>query len=281
MTSMMNTGVSGMESAQEDMQVIGDNIANVNTVGFKASRMSFEDSLTETLRAAGSTGSGSSSTGLELGTGVNPAATTTLFTQGSLTQTGVNTDLALQGDGFFLVKDASGAQYVTRAGDFHIDATTNQLVTNDGLVVQGYSDAGLTTQGGITIDETGKPATAAAGAVISNVSIHQDGEVWLTLSDGTSFRRGQILLQNFTNPSALSSAGGNLYTNLTAAGPQALAAPQSNGLGAVQSGELEMSNVDLASEFASLITAQRAFEANARVITTSDQVLQQLVALKQ
>ncbi len=281
MTSMMNTGVSGMESAQEDMQVIGDNIANVNTVGFKASRMSFEDSLTETLRAAGSTGSGSSSTGLELGTGVNPAATTTLFTQGSLTQTGVNTDLALQGDGFFLVKDASGAQYVTRAGDFHIDATTNQLVTNDGLVVQGYSDAGLTTQGGITIDETGKPATAAAGAVISNVSIHQNGEVWLTLSDGTSFRRGQILLQNFTNPSALSSAGGNLYTNLTAAGPQALAAPQSNGLGAVQSGELEMSNVDLASEFASLITAQRAFEANARVITTSDQVLQQLVALKQ
>jgi flagellar hook protein FlgE len=143
----------------------------------------------------------------------------------------------------------------------------------------------LTTRGDIQIDGTGRPATASATATVQSFSIDKDGTVNVKLSDGTTFKRGQVLLQKFSNPQALQKEGGNLYSGITEAGPLGGTTPQSaaagtNGLGSIQSGYLELSNVDLAKEFANLITAQRAFQASARMITTSDEVLQEMVNLK-
>jgi flagellar hook protein FlgE len=195
--------------------------------------------------------------------------------------TDVPTDLFLSGDGFFLARDAtSNAEYVTRAGDFRLDET-GRLITNHGLRVQGYTDGGLGTVGDLTIDATGAPATAAAGATMSSFSIDREGKINVRLSDGTDFVRGQVLLQNFRDPGSLVKEGENLYSGMGAAGPLAApSAPGSNGLGRIEAGALEMSNVDLAKEFAGLITTQRAFQASARIITTSDEMLQELVNLK-
>jgi flagellar hook protein FlgE len=147
--------------------------------------------------------------------------------------------------------------------------------------VQGYSDAGLTTVGDLKIDATGAPATAAADATVNSWSIDQSGKVTVTLSDNTQFVRGQVLLQNYSNPGALIKQGANLYVASSAAGPLAQpTAPGTNGVGAIQSGALEASNVDLTAEMANLITAQRAFQANARVVTTSDEILQEVDNLK-
>ena len=230
--------------------------------------MNFADALCQTL--------GSNSAGSEqVGTGVSMASITKQFTQGSITSTNVQTDLAGNGSGFFLVKDPStGADYVTRDGNFSVD-TNGCLVTSTGMRVQGYSDAGLTTVGDLKIDNTGAPNGDTSA--VQSYSFGSDGKLTVDLADGTQFTRGQVLLQNFTSPTQLMSAGNNLYSGLTAAGPLAApVAPNSNGLGALAVGALEMSNVDLAGQLTGLITAQRAYEANAKVITTSDQILQDL-----
>lgn len=270
MLRSLNTAVSGLQEFQQDIDVIGNNIANVNTTGYKDSRTHFEDTFSQVLGSD-----------LQVGTGVLTAAISSNFTQGTVNTTGIGTDLAVSGQGFFVVHNpVQNAQFLTRAGDFHVDAN-GYLVTNDGLRVQGYSDSGLATIGDIQIDATGAPATAAAGATLSSFSIDQVGKINVTLSDGTQFVRGQVLLQNLRNPGALVKQGENLYSAGPDTGPLSQPAPsQTNGLGLIQAGALEMSNVDLTSEMASLITAQRAFQANARIITTSDELLQEVVNLK-
>jgi flagellar hook protein FlgE len=271
----LDSGVSALDQFQQQLNVIGNNIANVNTVGFKASDVNFADALSQTL---GSNSAGS----MQVGSGVLTASITHQFTQGSITSTGVSTDLAVNGSGFFLVKDPStGASYVTRDGNFSVD-TSGYLVTSNGMRAQGYSDTGLTTQGDIKIDNTG--ATTTTGGVttpdsspVQSYTFGADGKLNVELADGTQFTRGQLLLQNFTSPAQLMSVGNNLYSGLSNAGPlTAPVAPNSNGLGALVAGSLEMSNVDLAGQLTDLITAQRAYEANAKVITTSDQILQDL-----
>jgi flagellar hook protein FlgE len=280
MLGSLNSGVSGLRQFQNEMDVIGNDIANSNTVGFKSSRADFADALSQTLEPPSP-----NTPGIQIGSGVTTAAVKTLYTQGSLTQTGVNTDLAVSGNGFFVVRDTlNNEQYATRAGDFRVD-DSGYLVTNDGMRVQGFSDSGLTTQGDILIDGTGRPATSSPTATVTGFSIDQSGKVTVELSDNTSFVRGQVLLQNFQNPEALVKEGSNLFSNIGGAGPLGgsspqAAAPGSNGLGQIQSGTLELSNVDLTNEFANLITAQRGFQASARMVTTSDEVLQELVALK-
>jgi len=155
------------------------------------------------------------------------------------------------------------------------------LVTESGFRVQGFSDAGLTTRGDIKIDATGAPETAAADATVKSFSFDKDGKLNVTLSDGTTFVRGQVLLQDYANPGALVKEGGNLFSNMAAAGPLTdPSAPRTAGLGEIVGSSLENSNVDLTSEFASLITTQRAFQANAKIITTSDEMLQDAVNLK-
>jgi len=147
--------------------------------------------------------------------------------------------------------------------------------------VQGYNDAGLATLGDLKIDATGAPSTAAPGAAVKSWSIDSSGKIAVMLDDNTQFVRGQVLLQNYSNPGALIKEGANLYVASLAAGPLAqLTAPGTNGAGPIQSGALEGSNVDLTAEMVNLITAQRAFQANARVITTSDEILQEVAGLK-
>jgi flagellar hook protein FlgE len=262
-----------MQQFQQDMDVIGNNIANVNTTGFKGARVDFADALSQTLQGTGSGGTN------QVGTGVTTEAITTQFTQGAISSTGSVNDLAISGNGFFLVRDpVSGATYATRAGDFQVDSN-GYLITSSGMRVQGYTDAGLTTIDNIQINNTGAPNGSTSD--VQSYSFGTDGTLTVTLADGTSFTRGQVLLQNFTSPETLVKEGDNLYSGLTAAGPLAqAAAPGTSGLGTIVKSSLEASNVDLTNEFANMITSQRAFEASSKIITTSDEMLQTVVNLK-
>ena len=264
----LDSGVSALEQFQQQLNVIANNIANVNTVGFKSATVSFADTLSETL---GSNAAGS----MQVGTGVTTAGIVNNFASGAVTSTGVQSDMAINGNGFFTVKDpVSGNTYVTQDGSFSVDSS-GYLITSSGMRVQGYSDTGLTTLGDIKIDNNG------GSSPLQSYTIGSDGKISVLLADGTPLTRGQVLLQNFSSPQQLVKVGGNLYSGMGAAGPLATPlAPGSNGLGTIVSGSLEMSNVDLAHELTSLITTQRAYEANSKVITTSDDILQTLVNLK-
>jgi flagellar hook protein FlgE len=282
MLRSLTSGVSGLQAFQEEMDVIGNNIANVNTTAFKSARTEFADTFSDTLRqSTAGTATSSGATATQVGTGVTTAAITNNFDQGVMNRTGFDSDLMINGNGFFVVRDTvSNVDYVTRAGNFHRD-NNGYLVTATGERVQGLSDAGLTTSGDIQIDTTGMPTTSSPTATMLSWSVDPSGQIVVKLSDGTSFVRGQILMQNFMNPNGLEKQGNNLYSGQTAAGPIGGMSPAgSNGLGSIQGGALELSNVDLANEMANLITAQRAFEANAKIITTSDEMLQAVVNLK-
>ncbi len=287
MLRSLNSGVSGVQQFQERMDVIGNNIANSNTLAFKSGRADFADTFSETLQASAPGLNGQAATpAMQIGSGVTTASIRNQFTQGVLSSTGVQEDLSIEGDGFFMVKDtATSQEYATRAGDFHRDQS-GYLVTNKGLRVQGFSDGGLTTRGDVQIDGTGRPAAASQTASVVGYSINEDGKIIVSLSDGTQFVRGQVLLQRFSDPQALLKEGDNLFSGLNSAGPlggngSPLAqAPVTNGLGRVEQGRLELSNVDLTTEFANLITTQRGFQASARIITTSDELLQDVINLK-
>lgn len=289
-----NNGLSGLEQFQKQMDVIGNNIANVNTTAFRSSRVEFADSFSNTLRNATTSSTGASIAAMQVGTGVKTDAIATNFSlHGSNASTSYSTDLAIDGEGFFTVRDpATNITYATRAGDFKKDSS-GYLITNEGMRVQGYSDSSLTTMGDIKIDNTKDGTTPLAytdppnntiAATMDSYTIGKDGTLQVTLNGVTpsTYTRGQVLLQNFTNPGALTKAGGNLYSGLSNAGPlTAAGAPQSNGLGSIETSSLESSNVDLAQEMTNMITAQRAFQASSKIITTSDEMLQQVINLKQ
>ena len=267
----MDSAVSALDQFQQDLNVLGNNIANVDTVGFKAANVEFSDALSQTV--------GANAAGVEqVGTGVTTSSIADQFTQGSITNTGVPTNMAVNGNGFFLVKDPnSGEEYVTRDGNFSVDSN-GYLVTSSGMYVQGYTDSTDTTIGNVQVTNTNSPG--ADPSAVQSYSFNSSGQLNVLLADGTQYVGGQILLQNFTAPTQLSSVGDNLYTGMSNAGPLAAPlAPGSNGLGNIVTSSLEMSNVDLAGQLTSLITTQRAYEANAKVITTSDEILQDLVNL--
>lgn len=268
----MDSGVSALDQFQQDLNVIGNNIANVDTAGFKSADVEFANALSQTI-GANAIGS------LQVGNGVTTSAITNDFTQGAINTTGVQTNMAVNGNGFFLVKDtASGQTYVTRDGDFSVD-TSGYLVTSTGMRVQGYTDSTHGTIGDIQINNSGAPGGDTSA--LQSFTFDSSGNVSILLADGTQYNGGQILLQNFTTPTQLLSMGNNLYSGLANAGPLTTPlAPATNGLGNIVTGSLEMSNVDLAVQLTSLITTQRAYEANTKVITTSDEILQDLVNLK-
>jgi flagellar hook protein FlgE len=282
MIRSLTSAVSGLQQFQQEIDVIGNNIANVNTVAFKSARTDLADSFSQTL--ANSDLGGSSA--IQVGLGVVTSGVYNQYTQGAINRTGVQTDLAVSGEGFFVVTDpVSGETFVTRAGNFHLDSN-GYMVTPGGLRVQGYKDEALTTIGDIQIDPSQRPTTSDPLATMVSFAIDQQGEITVGLSDGTAYVRGQVLMQNFSNPAGLVKEGNNLYSGIANAGPlggattPTPAAAGTNGMGNIQSGSLELSNVDLSNEFANLITAQRAFQANARIITTSDEMLQELVNMK-
>jgi flagellar hook protein FlgE len=267
----LDSGISALDQFQQSLNVIANNIANVETVGFKGATVNFADTLSQTLSGPGASGT------MQIGTGIHTASIANQFTQGSVTTTGVPNDLAISGNGFFLVNDpTTGSAYVTRDGQFSVDAN-GYLLTNSGMRVQGYNDAGLTTIGDIKIDNAGSGSTA----LVQSYSFSDTGKLTVSLADGTTFTRGQVLLQNCSSPQQLTKVGNNLYSGLAFAGALAApVAPGTSGVGKIAAGSLEMSNVDLASQLASLIVTQRAYEANTKVITTSDEILQALVNLK-
>ncbi len=278
----LTSGVSALSTFSKGLEVIGNNIANVNTTGFKSSNASFEQSFANTLRGSTpSSGSTSDTSAIQIGAGVQVAGIAQDFSQGALNSTGNTTDLGISGNGFFIVKDAaSSTQYATRDGQFKVDSN-GYLTTQLGMRVQGLTGAGLKTVGDVRIG-----ASLPTGAALQSVSIDNSGNVVEYYSDGTNATTNQIQLQNFNDPSALMQTGGNLYTELTNAGPVGGGiltggnVPDTNGLGKVKSGTLEQSNVDLAQQFSDLITTQRSFQAGSRLITVSDTVLDDVVNLK-
>ena len=282
MINSLNIGLSGLEQFQEEIEVIGNNVANVSTTGYKAARMTFADTFSQTLEASSpGTGGLASAAAVQIGSGVQTSSITNVWRPGSIGATGVASDMAVSGNGFFVVRDPlTNAQYVTRAGDFQVDSA-GHLMTPGGMFVQGFNDAGLSTIGDITLDATGAPAGTAAGATYSSMSVDAQGRITVKLSDSTQFVRAQVLLQSVTNPQALLKEGDNLYSGLANAGPLAApGVPGASGLGQIKGCALEQSNVDLSTELTGLISTQRAFQANSRLITTSDEVLQEIVNLK-
>lgn len=276
----LTSGVSALRSFTKGLEVIGNNIANVNTTAYKSNQASFSDSFSNTLRgSAPSTATGSNQSAMQVGTGVTLNGISTNFTQGSVSSTGSTTDLAISGNGYFIVENPTdGSLYATRAGEFRWD-DQGYLVNQQGYRVQGLNEGAL---GDIRLDQS-----LPAGVKLQSKSIDESGNVIEFYSDGTTATTNQLLLKNFSDPSALMKEGNNMYSGFEAAGPingVALDAtndiPNQGGLGKIQSGALELSNVDLTEEFANMITAQRSFQASSRLVTVSDTVLEDIVNLK-
>ncbi|ANS74005.1 flagellar basal-body rod protein FlgG [Paenibacillus yonginensis] len=272
MLRSMYSGVSGMRGFQTKLDVIGNNIANVNTVGFKSGRVMFKDIMSQTVSGVTAPVDGESAgvNAKQIGLGVSIGSIDTLHTAGSAQTTNNPLDLRLDGDGFFLVKMTPDQDmpYLTRAGDFHMDAAGN-LVTSDGLFV---------------CDSAGDPITIDTENVTA-FTISQDGTIVQKLADGTTENGVQVGVGKVVNPEGLEKIGGNLYRMTLNANPDGELEPTTAnnaevGTGAIISGQLEMSNVDLTGEFTEMIVAQRGFQANSRIITTSDEVLQEVVNLK-
>jgi flagellar hook protein FlgE len=292
----LSSGVTGLQTFSKDLEVIGNNIANVNTTAFKSGSLGFTESFSNTLRASqpGNGGAVSNVQASQIGSGVKISGINVNFNQGALNTTGQATDLGVSGDGYFLVKDGSGVSYATRDGNFRWD-DQGYLVNATGMRVQGLTGDSTTAPGtavgGIQRDN----APLASGATLQSIAIDRAGDVVQFYSDGSNKTVGQVLLQRFSQPSALMKHGDGLYTSLTNAGPSGTdgifssgtdvttAADYTAGTGAngtIEAGTLEQSNVDLTAEFADMITAQRSFQANARVVTVSDTVLDDIVNLK-
>ncbi len=246
---------TGLDAQQTRMATISNNLANVNTTGFKRDRAVFQDLMYQNIRQVG--GSTSQDTqlpsGLALGTGVRTVATEKLFTQGNVVQTGNSLDSAVQGRGFFQVLMPDGGQSYSRDGSFQVDAQ-GQLVTSSGYVVQPA----------ITIPQAAQ-----------SVSIGADGTVSVTLAGQSAPTQvGALQLSDFINPAGLQAVGENLYEESAASGSPQTGTPGLNGLGTLIQGSVESSNVNVVEELVNMIETQRAYEMNSKAISTTDQMLQ-------
>ncbi len=390
MLRSLYSGISGLRSHQTMLDVTGNNIANVNTTGFKSSSTQFQDTLSQLTEGAGAPGSATGGTNpAQIGLGVQVAGISTNFAQGSAQATGRATDMMISGEGFFVTRSGGDTLY-SRAGAFELDAS-GRLVSPDGSIVQGWaavngqvatggalgdimlpkgsvaaaqattgavmsgnlpSDAAIGTKvardqevfdaagearnmvltftrtaggwsvagndgagatgtsamtfnaagkqtgggtlnvGGMTVNMSGVTGYAdlstiqvesqngkAAGS-LDSFTLSEDGTLVGSFSNGTKEPVGRIALANFVNPAGLEKAGSSGYRPTANSGGAEIGAAGTGGLGSLVGGALEMSNVDLSQEFTNLIVAQRGFQANARIITTSDEVLQELTNLK-
>lgn len=257
------TAATGMAAQEMNVQVISNNIANMNTIGFKAQRAEFQDLLYQDVERMGSQSSDTGTivpTGVQVGSGVKPNAVYRITTQGSLTQTSNPLDLAINGQGYFQVQLPSGETAYTRAGNFSVN-NVGTIVTADGFTVLPQ----------ITI-----PQTATA------ITISQAGQVQATIPGQTLPQIvGQLQLATFFNPAGLDAQGGNLFLVSGASGPAVLGIPGTTSYGTLQQGYTEASNVDAVTEITNLISAQRAYEMNSKVVTSADQMLQTNTQMKQ
>ncbi|MCP5244659.1 MAG: flagellar basal-body rod protein FlgG [Burkholderiales bacterium] len=251
---------TGLDAQQTKMDVISNNLANVSTNGFKRARAVFEDLLYQTIRQPGAQSSQQTQlpSGLQLGVGVRPVATESIFTQGSLQQTGNSRDIAIQGEGFFQVLMPDGTTAYTRDGAFQSDIN-GQFVTSSGYVIQ--------------------PAITIPPNTLS-ITVGRDGTVSaLVPGAATPIQVGNIQLASFINPAGLQKIGENLYLPTASSGVANPNAPGTNGLGLLNQGFVETSNVNVVEELVGMIQTQRAYEINSRSIETSDQMLQRLAQL--
>ncbi len=249
------SAASGMAAQQTNIDVIANNLANVNTTGFKSARADFQDVLYQTVQSAGVTSSSGTQvpTGVQVGLGTRCAAVQKMYTTGDLKQTGNPLDLAIEGDGFFQVLTQDGTTAYTRDGSLKVDGT-GRLCTSDGDLIQ---------------PEISIPAEA------TSVSIAKDGTVAAILPGQTQPQQlGQLQLAKFLNPAGLSSAGHDLLTPTAASGEAVTGTPGLKGFGAIDQGTLEMSNVKIIDEMVNMIVAQRAYEVNSKAIQASDEMLQ-------
>ena len=265
MLRSMFSAISGLRSHQTMMDVTGNNIANVNTAGYKSSRATFQEALTQVTRGASGpnfpTQGGTNP--FQVGLGARVAGTDTNFSQGSMQSTGRATDISISGDGFFVVQSNGQTSY-TRAGAFNWDA--------DGNLV--------TASGEVALDPAGNPVRFDP-STHTDIQIGTDGVVaGRNIATGALEPIATIAVASFVNPNGLVAIGNGLYQPTANSGAADVGAPGTGGRGSLQSGTLEMSNVDLAAEFTNMIVAQRGFQANARTITSSDEILQELVNLK-
>lgn len=246
---------TGLDAQQTRMQVVSNNLANANTTGFKKGRANFEDLLYQNVRQVGgqTTQQTRYATGMHLGTGVRTVGVEKLHQQGGFTQTDNQMDVAIQGSGFFEIQLPDGSSAYTRDGSFHLD-DQGQMVTSSGYVVSP----------GITI-----PSTA------QSITIGKDGVVSVSLAGNSSPTQvGNLQLAGFVNPGGLEPKGENLYVESASSGAPNTGTPGLNGLGYLQQGALESSNVNVVEELVNMIEVQRSYEMNSKAISTSDQMLQ-------
>lgn len=308
MLRSLYSGISGMKNFQTKLDVIGNNIANVNTYGFKKSRTTFSDLFSQQITGAvGATADAAGTNAKEVGLGSQLSSIDTIHTSGSTQMTNRNLDLAIKGEGMFVVgtkNDANAVNTVTntitepiddamslnftRAGNFYLD-DQGYLVTAEGMYVIGL--AGDKQPDGTFTNELGEgPGLIQIPLDAQSFSIGPDGTVDFVNADGQLNKAGQIRVVNFANEGGLEKVGGNLYKQSTNSGSvdqgddgiqlEELGVAGTNGIGKIAAGALEMSNVDLSEEFTEMIVAQRGFQSNTKIITTSDEILQELMGLK-
>ena len=258
MIRALYTAASGMNAQQMNLDNIANNLANSSTTGFQQRRMQFTDMMyqNQVMPGAASTSTTTVSSGTQIGLGVRPGSAEIIQTQGNLTTTGNPLDVAIMGSGFFQVQMPGGQMGYTRAGSFHLDSQGN-IVTPEGNALQPTINI---------------PADA------TNVSIGTDGTVSLTLpGQAQASKAGQIQTANFANPGGLNSIGNNIYLPTSASGEPIVGQPGgTEGLGTLQQNTLEQSNVSVVEQFVEMITAQRSYESNSRVVKAADEMLQQL-----
>lgn len=270
MLRSMYAGISGIKGSQNQLDVIGNNIANVNTSGFKKGRVTFQDLMSQTTSGAeGPTGNRGGTNAKQVGLGAQDGSIDDLHTQGHRETTENPLDLEIEGGGMFVLEDGDDELY-SRAGNFYLD-DEGDIVNADGLYLLGIDGERINI-----------PDDA------EDFSVGESGKVTY-VAEGEEDTAGQVALANFSNPEGLEKQGNSLYRETENAGLMTdndneinqLNKPEEKGTGTIVSGSLEMSNVDLSDEFTDMITAQRGFQANTRIITTSDEILQELVNLKQ
>lgn len=299
MLNSMYSGITGMKGQQTKMDVIANNIANVNTTGFKSQRVRFQDMISQmNANAQGPNNNGRGGINAQqVGLGTQVAATDMMMQGGSLQFTGRALDFGIQnGDNsFFIVSPdggATGTNQYTRDGGFYTDNEGN-LTTSNGSTVMGFTPAGgpqlddgtvnTDITNGQTLQALSIPqtiGTAPNEIELQDYNIDNTGTILGTYSDGNAYIIGRVALASFANADGLEKTGENLYNASANSGEPIEGGPSDDGFGTIRSGFMEMSNVDLASEFTEMIVATRAYQANSRSITTSDEMLQELINLK-
>ena len=297
MMRSLYSAITGLKNHQISMDVIGNNIANVNTSGYKCSRTSFSTMLGQNIRGASAPDTATTPTyggtnGIQIGLGSSLSSVDKIMSQGSSQYTGKDTDMMIQGNGFYVL-NLSGNDVFTRTGNFSFDKSGNLIEPSSGALLQGYANDNETVPSVPNWNDDPGDETrihfqigdslGTTAYKLTDYSIDSSGIVTGVYSDSTdSITRPmfKIAIANFSNDAGLNAEGNNFYTESNNSGAADIGVAGEDGRGTIVSGTLEMSNVDLSQEFTNMIVTQRGFQANSRVITVSDTLLQELIDLK-